>query len=128
MNVVADSSPLISLATIGSLHLLNQLYGMVYIPQSVWHEVVLEGAGRPGAKEVGEAGWITRPELKDKRAVKNLMAATKLRAGESEAIVLAIKLKAKLIILATNALLVVLRVGNHFSPGCLPWRDPGANP
>jgi len=52
MSVVSNASPLISLALAGQLDLLRQLYGELVIPESVWREVVLEGAGQPGAKEV----------------------------------------------------------------------------
>ena len=48
MTVVSDASALINLARIGELELLRQLYGEVLIPQAVWREVVVKGAGQPG--------------------------------------------------------------------------------
>jgi hypothetical protein len=54
--IVSDSSPLISLARIGELDLLHRLYGELLIPQAVWHDVVVKGAGQPGFEEVKSAG------------------------------------------------------------------------
>jgi predicted nucleic acid-binding protein len=39
MIVVADTGPLISLAVIDKLDLLNVLFGKVVIPEAVWHEL-----------------------------------------------------------------------------------------
>ena len=59
--VVSDSSTLIHLSAIGRLMLLQRFYGQVLIPPAVWREVVEEGRGRPGAREVEDAvraGWL----------------------------------------------------------------------
>lgn len=58
--VVADSSPLIGLATVGSLDLLRELFGRVLVTRAVVDEVVA-GGSRPGADELTAAmreGWI----------------------------------------------------------------------
>ena len=47
--VVVNSSVLIFLSKIGLLHLLKELFGVVYIPDAVYREVVIEGGERPGA-------------------------------------------------------------------------------
>jgi hypothetical protein len=52
MIVVCDSSPLISLAAIGQFSLLHRLYGTLVIPQAVYDEVVVRGAGAAGAEEM----------------------------------------------------------------------------
>ncbi len=46
MTVVSDASPLINLARIGQLDLLRQLYGTMLLPEAVWQEVVVDGAGQ----------------------------------------------------------------------------------
>jgi predicted nucleic acid-binding protein len=51
MTIVSNASPLINLARIGKLDLLHRLYDSVLIPQAVWDEVVVQGAGQPGAEE-----------------------------------------------------------------------------
>ena len=58
MSIVSNASPLINLARIGKLDLLYQLYGKLIVPSAVWQEVVIEGAGQPGADDVKAATWI----------------------------------------------------------------------
>jgi len=48
MRVVSNSSALINLARIGKLTLLRELFGVLIVPDAVWKEVVVEGAGQPG--------------------------------------------------------------------------------
>ena len=50
MTVVADATPLIYLAAIGKFDLLEMLYGRIIIPEGVYHEVVTQGASRPGGR------------------------------------------------------------------------------
>ena len=50
MTIMSNASPLINLARIGKLDLLHRLYDSVLIPQAVWDEVVVQGAGQPGQK------------------------------------------------------------------------------
>jgi len=52
MIIVSNTSPIINLANVDSLPLLNQLYGNIIIPQAVFHEIAVIGAGEPWAKEV----------------------------------------------------------------------------
>jgi predicted nucleic acid-binding protein len=52
MSIVNNASPLINLARIGKLGLLDKLYGELIIPEAVWQEIVVEGVGQPGADEV----------------------------------------------------------------------------
>ncbi|MBO1346543.1 MAG: DUF3368 domain-containing protein [Hormoscilla sp. GUM202] len=56
--IIADSSPLISLAIIEQLELLPQLYQRILLPPAVWDEVTVLGAGLPGAQAVRQAQWI----------------------------------------------------------------------
>lgn len=59
--VVADASPLIGLASAGTLDLLRHLFGGVAITSTVRDEVLADGQ-RPGASELDAAirnGWIT---------------------------------------------------------------------
>ncbi|MGH7598659.1 MAG: hypothetical protein ACREOI_20080 [bacterium] len=52
MIVVSNTSPIINLASIGRLNLLQQLYGKVAIPKAVYHEIVVKGAEQAGAAEL----------------------------------------------------------------------------
>jgi predicted HTH domain antitoxin len=47
VTVVSDSSPLITLARIGWLDLLNKLYGAIYVSSEVYREVAIDDAGLP---------------------------------------------------------------------------------
>jgi hypothetical protein len=95
--VVSNSSPLITLATVNRLALLEVLFEQIAIPQTVYDEVVIHGEGEPGSTEVAEAEWIHTFQAKDQLAV-NLLRES-LDAGGSEAIVLAQELNARYILL-----------------------------
>lgn len=84
--IVADSGPLISLALIGHLNLLRQLYQQVLIPPAVWHEVTVKGKGMPGAEAVSQLTWleVRQPEPQMLQALSILVGS-----GEAEAIALA---------------------------------------
>lgn len=60
------------------------------VPSAVWREIVTEGEGKPGAKELEEAreaGWATAEGTKSTEPLKLL--SRELGAGEAEAIALA---------------------------------------
>lgn len=98
MITVCNSSPLIGLAAIGLFDLFNALYGTIHIPEAVWQEVVVSGAGRPGSQEVQATSWIICHKVADQQAVAQLLTGG-LDQGECEAIVLAHELNAALLIL-----------------------------
>jgi predicted nucleic acid-binding protein len=98
VSVVSNSSPLIALSAINSLHLLHALYGTIYIPEAVFQEVVVRGAGWPGGTAVANAPWLVRHPVTNQQTVAQLLSAG-LDKGESEAIVLASELSAGLLIL-----------------------------
>lgn len=86
--VVADASPLIALARIEELSILQALYGEVLVPSRVFAELRI-GGDRPGAKILNgahQAGWLqvveTGADLASLRAIP-------LDLGEAEAIWLA---------------------------------------
>jgi predicted nucleic acid-binding protein len=95
--VVSDSSCLIALSKIGHLEILQKLFGNIVIPAAVYREVVIQGAGKPGAGEVAQAEWIKSFEVQDRLAVRTLKLT--LGEGESEAIVLASEQQAKFLVL-----------------------------
>ncbi len=97
--VVADAGPLIGMARIGRLSLLQSLYGSVVIPPRVFEELKIS-SDRPGAKAVSEAihsGWIKIAELKSPSSstILRLLVDT----GEAEAIQLAMEQKARLLLI-----------------------------
>lgn len=97
MSVVSNASALINLARIGKLDLLRELYGQIVIPQAVWQEVVVEGAGQPGAHEVKSATWIKTQAASNRELVRALQQD--LDSGEAEAIALALEIGAELLLM-----------------------------
>ena len=93
MIVVSDTTPLIGLASIGRLQLLQELFDEVYIPQAVFDETVIFGREESKAKQdVSNASWIRVVEVKDRLAVNVLLDEMDL--GEVETIVLASEINA----------------------------------
>ncbi len=82
MIVVSNSSPLITLAKIGKLNILKELFGQIIIPKAVWVEVVEKGRGKPGAEEVEKASWIKVEDAKDKLGVEILKGDDTKMRGE----------------------------------------------
>ena len=58
MIVVSNTSPIINLAAIGQLGLLQHLYSTIAIPQAVYHEIVVKGHGQAGATEIEASKWF----------------------------------------------------------------------
>ena len=99
MTVVADSSPLVILAKLGCFDLLNELFPRVYISAEVHREVVVAGAGMPGASEAAMAEWV---EVKKLQNQGDLLAAQQkyaLGVGELSTILLAKELRANALLL-----------------------------
>lgn len=97
MIVVSNTSPLIALAGVGELDLLHAVCGDIMIPDAVFNEITVAGAGEPGAHEVANLAWIKRRPALNRQWVDAL--GLELDAGEAEAIVLGIECQADLIFL-----------------------------
>jgi predicted nucleic acid-binding protein len=63
MIFVSNASPLVNLARIGRLDLLQDLFGEVSLPDAVWAEVVVAGEGQPGARLLAQARWVARRQV-----------------------------------------------------------------
>jgi len=95
--VVGNSSPIMNLAIIGQLHLIHQLFGEIVIPKEVWTELIIQGEGKPGAKDIEGAKWIKVAKVKNDSLVKTL--TKDLDVGEAAAIALGIEMEADLLLL-----------------------------
>jgi predicted nucleic acid-binding protein len=95
--VVGDSSPVMNLAAIGRLVLLERLYGHVFIPGAVFHEIAVLGAGKPSSSEVSSYGWIETVAVVDRALITRLIAL--LDSGEAEAIACAVERSADLLLI-----------------------------
>lgn len=113
MIVVSNTSPLINLAAVGQLDLLRQLYGQIVVPQAVYDEIVVRGAGLPGAAEVQSGGWIMCRSATEQNVVTALLS--ELDHGEAETIALAAEVHADLVLLDERmARRVAVRFGLKF--------------
>jgi len=122
--IVSNSSPLVYLAALSDFNLLRNLFGGIAIPQAVFEEVVIGGAGLPVETHVREAiasSWLTVRPTVDAGEVERLCQAG-LNRGESEAIVLAAELNAEALLMddsdgvrfARNAGITVVRTAGIF--------------
>ena len=87
MKAVADASVFIALSRLGQLSLLPQRFPEgILVPEAVWQEVVEQGQGHPGTREIASASWVRVQGVKD-RSLVSLLGA-ELDSGEAEAIAL----------------------------------------
>jgi uncharacterized protein len=93
---VIDSTPIIALALVGKLDLLQRHYDQVVIPPAVQSEVLAGGHGAAGRAELRQATWIRVLPLQDPRRAEML---SDLDRGEAEVIALAQELDADLVII-----------------------------
>ncbi|MEH2425067.1 MAG: DUF3368 domain-containing protein [Nostoc sp.] len=92
MIIVSDTSPINNLAAINYLHLLQQLYGTVLIPEAVYRELTDLNFPVAGAIEVQTFIWIQTRPVQDRILVEAL--SNELDIGEAEALALALEMKA----------------------------------
>jgi hypothetical protein len=93
MIVVSDTSPISHLFKIGRLHLLQELFGKVILPESVWDELQkLETDFQVDIGLLKNAGWLEMRKVGNAEKVHVLKDI--LDDGEAEAIVLAAELNA----------------------------------
>ena len=96
MRIVADAGPLLSFARAHRWDLLQAVVGELVIPDAVYEEIVLQGAGKPGADEVQQTSWIRRARIQDQTFTDQL--PQKLHKGEREAITLAREISGVLLV------------------------------
>ena len=88
MIVLANASPLVILAKLGCFDLLHRLFPRLYLSREVHHEVVVVGAGLPGALEVEKAEWIEVRRLQNQGDLLDAQQKYALGAGELSTILL----------------------------------------
>ena len=94
MPVVSNTSPILNLAIIGQLSLLQDQFGEIWIPPGVLDELRVE-EDLPGSRVIREAiraGWLQTKDVEDQVLVRVLQR--ELDRGEAEAIALAVRVKA----------------------------------
>ena len=97
MIIVSNTSPIINLAAINRLPILQELFKNIIIPEAVYNEIAVIGAGQPGSKEVRKFDWIKTQKVSNRSFVKILQID--LDQGEAEAIALAAELSSDLLLI-----------------------------
>jgi predicted nucleic acid-binding protein len=97
MVVISNSSPIIHLAKIGRLNLLERLYSRILIPEKVYLECTDTVQYHTEVELITQSAWIKRYLIEDDRLF-NLFFA-EIDAGEAESLVLALEQKADLLLL-----------------------------
>jgi len=92
MTVVVNATPLIALSLLNSVHLLRELFDEVVVPSLVYHEVAVQGRGRPGADAVAAADWLVVRAPSSTPTVEPLLLG--LDAGELQVLLLGRELAA----------------------------------
>ena len=100
MSVVSDTSPITNLAAINQLNLLQRLYTCLVIPTAVYNEMVRVDKLVPGAVEVQTLPWIQTQTVASSQQVRVFRESQEnIDLGEAEAIILALELKADLLLM-----------------------------
>lgn len=103
MKVVANTTPIISLASIGRLDLLERLFGRVLIAEAVYREI----KAKPGyGHDQIDRDFIEVRSIQGERYKQLLL--NQLDAGEAETIILASEIDADFVLIDEN-------VGYHFA-------------
>ena len=103
MRVVSNTSPLLNLAIIGQLALVQQQFGQVWIPSAVLGELQLDVA-RPGSSEIREGLRTGRLRASDPPQPELVAVLRReLDRGEAEAIALAVQRRAAWLLLDERA-------------------------
>jgi hypothetical protein len=103
VKVVSNASPLISLARVGQLDLLQKLFGRVHLAAEVHYEVVVQGAGRPAAAQINAAAWIDIHPPVSESELAEFRRLHPLGKGELASLLLAKAIRADLVLLDERA-------------------------
>jgi predicted nucleic acid-binding protein len=90
--VVSDTSPLMNLAVVGRLGLIEQLYGSVHVPEAVAGELAAALPEQFSSQAIKNLTWLTVCSVRNRQMTESLLLD--LDAGEAEAIVLSTEMKA----------------------------------
>lgn len=101
--VILNAGPLMALAKLNALHLLQKLYGQVLIPRSVYDEVVLEGL-RQGYEDartlhlfLAQVQW--NPVDVDRALIPQDLLQAPLDRGERDTLALAVEMGGALVLM-----------------------------
>ena len=87
MNIVVNSTPLISLAIINQLSLLPRVFSDIYLPRAVHNEVIVNGKGKAGYAQLLAIDWFQIADPVNVSLKQSIML--QLDEGEAEVITVA---------------------------------------
>ena len=87
MKAIVNATPLIALALIDRLELLQALFDEVVVPAEVYDEVVVQGVSKPGAEALARAHWLQVVPSPPHSPIDSML--TGLDAGEMAVLLLA---------------------------------------
>ncbi|GBC95186.1 hypothetical protein HRbin16_00973 [bacterium HR16] len=96
LKVVSNTSPIMNLARVGHLYLLERLYLKVSIPEAVFHELQ-RSSDLLGNTRFESLPWLDVSPVNNRLLVDALLL--ELHRGEAEAIALAVENKADLLLI-----------------------------
>lgn len=94
--VISNTTPIITLLSLGKLDLLRELYDKIYIPQAVYQEIE-DGKHKPFYTDLKQLSWIEIKTVQNELALSIL--SNDLDKGEAEAIILYKEMNANLLII-----------------------------
>ena len=97
MTVVSNTGPLVGLAKVDQLHLLEQLFGEVHIPPAVHRELLAKTGPEAPRLDDALARFIKTNQMPQFPPMVTIVTQ-RLGPGEQEAVALAYELKAPLVI------------------------------
>lgn len=77
MVIVSDTTPIITLLKINQLELLRDLFGVIYIPDDVYNELIIDDRFENEVKKIKESNYIIVKHI-NKDSVENIMKETTL--------------------------------------------------
>ena len=87
MSIIVNSTPLISLAIIHQLELLQKIFHNVYLPRTVNNEVIVNGRGKVGHPELSAINWFQIVDPQNMPLKHSVML--QLDEGEADVITIA---------------------------------------
>lgn len=93
MIIICDNSPLSGLLAINQLNLLKKIYGEITIPQAVFDEILFLTTNNIDISPILNAEWIKIKKV-NFELFSHINFPPKIHAGEKEAMLLALELKA----------------------------------
>jgi predicted nucleic acid-binding protein len=100
IKIICNSSPIIGLAKVGRLDIIENLYREIIVPEAVFDELIIKGEDKEETAEITklfDRNIVTVQKVSNRNLIRALRKD--LDYGESEVIVLALELQADLVVL-----------------------------